>query len=142
MAVTIQCKDFLLGDQDVTQLWSETIKFRQVEIIAAQVTIRCVTENEILKLNKRYRHTATKTNVLTFSYGNEHDVAICLPVAMSEAKSRGNSLTNYVALLLVHAFLHITGMDHENSVAEAAETVVAERHILSTAGFSPYSLTE
>lgn len=113
-----------------------------------QVNIKCVSPATMRTLNKRYRGKDAETNVLTFNYGPapgevaSHDIALCLPVAEREAGERGVALREYVALLLAHAFLHATGMDHEREDEEALHTRQMEKQILKSAGFPEASLIE
>lgn len=129
---------------EVVGLWERTRAERNFPNEA--VNIKCVPEEEMRTLNKQYRGKDRPTNVLTFSYPAEndqpaeHDVALCLPAAEQEAKQRNMLLKDYVALLLVHAFLHVMGMDHERSPAEATATKKAEQEILTGAGFSATTL--
>src|SRR5688572_26421307 len=117
MPIVLQCTEFPLSESETDALWRETIQHRRFS--DDQVNIGCVTEEEMRALNQQYRGKDKPTNVLTFSYGNEHDIALCLLVAEQEAKQRGAGFKDYTALLLVHAFLHVTGMDHERSEVEA-----------------------
>lgn len=114
-------------------MWEATRRYRNWP--DDQVNVRVVSEDEIHALNKKYRGKDYVTNILTFSYDHEHDVAVCLEVARQEAKERRVSERDYVAWLLVHAFLHATGMDHERSEEEARSMEKAEREILEQAGF-------
>ncbi|MEX1997255.1 MAG: rRNA maturation RNase YbeY [Candidatus Andersenbacteria bacterium] len=145
MPISLQCSTLPLTAKEVEQLWQAVITQRgfRDEVVA----IRCISEAEIQQLNATYRGKNQPTNVLTFSYGQNdtwpghdsdahHDVPLCLAVAKREAAARGLKLKDYAALLLVHAFLHITGMDHERSDQEALSTAEAERAILTTCGFS------
>lgn len=131
---------------EVEQLWQETIRAR--DFPDETVNIKCVSPAEMRTLNKQYRGKDAPTNVLTFNYGPvghevaSHDIALCLSVAEREASERGVSLRDYVARLLVHAFLHATGMDHERSYEAARDTEQAERKILQAAGFQAASLFE
>lgn len=105
------------------------------------VTLRCVGIDEITNMNATYRHKNSPTNILTFSYDeNEHDIAICMNVAMDEAQERGVGLADYVALLATHGFLHALGMDHEASDAEELKTEELEKQILAETGFSAVTL--
>jgi rRNA maturation RNase YbeY len=70
----------------------------------------------------------------------QHDIAICLTVAKSESEERGVDLSDYVALLLTHAFLHAVGLDHEESGAEADKFKAAEAEIMKSGGFREDSL--
>lgn len=138
MPISLQDGDFPLPRKDVSRLWRETIAYRN--FTDDQVNIKCVSLEEIRTLNKHYRRKDKPTNVLTFSYEDEHDVVLCLPLAEAEASGRGVKLRDYAALLLVHAFLHATGMDHEQSEEEARQTGAAEQKILQAAGFSADAL--
>lgn len=155
MSVAVQCSDFPLDSDEVSKLWQHTIASRAFPDEA--VAIRCVGKEEIRRLNREYRRKDEPTNVLTFSYSSsgdsqekwpeggdgvaEHDVVLCLKIAEHEARLNTASalspvnLRDHVAWLLVHAFLHITGLDHEQSQGEALETKAAEAKILSAAGF-------
>lgn len=135
-----QSENLPLKREEVERLWQATIarrKFRD-----DQVNIKCVSLAEVRTLNKDYRHKDAPTNVLTFSYATEHDIALCLEVAQAEAQQRGAALRDYVALLLTHAFLHATGLDHERSEAEAVQTQLDEKAILQEAGFEQVSLID
>jgi len=147
--VTVQGKNFVLPLAHVRQLWRETIAYRQHADDV--VTVRSVSEDEMAELNSRYRGKYEPTNVLTFSYPStgstgsqhassgqmtEHDVVLCIPVAEREAAERGVPVREHVAWLLVHAFLHAAGMDHERSPEAAQATEAAEQDILARSGFS------
>lgn len=147
MPVTIiKCSTLPLVQAEVDKLW-QTVRGER-NFPEEEVAIRCVTEKEIQELNIRYQRKDTPTNVLTFSYEKGepaspvggHDIALCLTVAQREARERSRSSRDYVALLLVHAFLHVTGMDHERSAQEAKTTQELEVVILNKAGFASGSL--
>lgn len=147
MPVALTSDDFPLSLEQVSVLWEAAVRRQNTD--DALVCIRCVSELEIQSLHKQYRGHDRPTNVLTFSYpldrtlGNEsegHDVALCLAVAQQEAQQHNLKITDYVALLLVHAFLHVLGMDHEQSEEQDAATRQAEQAILATAGFTPLNL--
>ena len=133
MPVFVQCNGFPLSDEEVAGLWRETTTLRQYP--DELVTVCCVTEGEIKRLNKQYRGREEATNALTFSYDGEHDIALCLAVAKREALGCNVSLRDYGAWLLAHAFLHVTGLDHERSADEAVAVEQAEVDILKVTGF-------
>jgi len=123
-----------LSAQDVDGLWLAVRKARAWG--DDLVTIRCVSETEIRRLNKMYRGRDASTNVLTFSYEREHDVALCIEVALGEATQRAVDGRSYCALLIIHALLHATGMDHENSSADNRDMQTIQAEILSKLGFT------
>ncbi len=137
---SVQCDDFLLTGKKVAELLTVTCKEKNIP--KANVTLKCVSAEEIRSMNATYRNTQAPTNILTFSYPdtNEHDVALCISIAEKEAEYLRVPLQDYVALLLVHAFLHVAGMDHEKSQTEEEETQRLEKRILGQCGFTSVSL--
>lgn len=138
MPVTVQCQRFPLTRRRVSRLWREVISLRRYS--DDSVAVRCVSERASSGLHKRYQGKRGATNVLTFSYTGAptrkptHDVALCLTIVKAEARARGATLADYAALVLAHAFLHATGMDHAR--AGAARTFArAERMVLRRCGF-------
>lgn len=147
MPVTLQSNDFPLPLEAVQRLWAATVAERAYA--DEPVVVRTVSAAEIQQLNAQYRGQRRATNVLTFSYTAEnfpgsdvptHDVALCLTVATQEARTRTMALPDYTALLLVHAFLHVTGLDHEHSVADKVASSQAEKNIMRRCGFSAAAL--
>ena len=125
-----------LSDEEAERLWQAVRGERKVadDVIA----VRVVTKEESQRLKRQYKQIDEPTNVLTFSYDAEHDIALCLEVAKDEAGERGLALRNYVAWLLIHAYLHATGLDHEASEMVASEVRRLEHAILQAYGFTPY----
>lgn len=120
------------------------------------VTVRVVTKEESQRLKREYKKIDEPTNVLTFSYdphpclsGRQadplpiqgegkatHDIALCLAVAEEEAAERGVALRDYVAWLLTHAYLHATGLDHEESPEADIKMRSLEQAVLRSNGFA------
>jgi probable rRNA maturation factor len=133
--------------EEAEQLWGA---IRQQRAVADNIiTVRVVTKEESQRLKREYKKIDEPTNVLTFSYPHPlpsnkgegkttHDIALCLAVAKEEASERGVALRDYVAWLLVHAYLHATGLDHEVSETVAHEVRCVEHAILQAHGFTPY----
>lgn len=137
--VTMQgTSDFPLTAAQVTALWQAV---RTVQHFPDdEVAVRCVAAEEIRRLGRRYLARDEVGTVLAFSYGDgTHDVPLCLAAAQREALAGGYRLSEYVVLLLVHALLHVTGMDHETA-RERSAMRAAEEAVLAAAGFSPGSL--
>jgi len=109
----------------------------------ARVTLRYVALAEARRLNREFRDKDYATNVLTFVYGAggglSGDVVICAPVVAREAREQGKEVRAHHAHLLVHGLLHLQGMDHEASPAQAARMERRERRVLRGLGFpDPY----
>lgn len=111
--------------------------------------LRFVDEREAIELNRRFRDRDYPPNVLAFPSGlklpeGRHlgDIALCLPVARSEAKEQEKPLLHHLAHLLLHATLHLLGHDHEEP-AEAAKMEALERRLLARLGIpDPYAPPE
>lgn len=137
MPISIQCSPFPLSVAVVEAMWREVQILQHVPDDV--VTIRGVTAAESQTLNKQYRGKDTPTNVLTFTYpvdeqfktGTEHDVCICLDVVEHEAPEKNISLQDWTRWVVVHALLHVAGMDHERSSQEAVAMAAAEKTILN-----------
>ena len=142
MPCMLDCEEFPLTKQEVDTLW-ELVR-NEKNLPDDTIAIRCVDTQEVRRLNALYRGKDTPTNVLTFSYeeDSEHDIALCMDVAIQEAKDRDMDIRDYCALLVVHALLHAGGMDHERSEQEAQHTEELERTILQQAGFVPKALSD
>jgi probable rRNA maturation factor len=140
MTLELQCNQFPLTQGQAEGLLDTASNAVRVSD-GGQVVVRCVSTEEMQGMNATYRKKDTPTNILTFSYDeNEHDIAICMDVAEQEAKDRNVGITDYTALLLTHAFLHVFGMDHERSGDEEKKTEELEKEILSNAGFTTNTL--
>lgn len=153
MPVELQDFDGKFSADEAGRLWRDVCEY--THHADHEVVVRMVDEAESRRLNQEYRRMNSPTNVLTFSYPREwigaprspvkmqgevgsvtHDIALCLTIVEREAAEAQVSLRDYTALVLVHAFLHAAGLDHERSEEDARVTHEAEQQILSRAGFS------
>ena len=151
MPITVASESLPLSEAEVEALWEAT--FTRCGQPDDTVGVSAISPEEMRTLNRDHRGKDKPTNVLTFSYGDwqqaidngeeddDHDVLVCLEVAQAEAKERDMPYKDYVALLLVHAFLHVCGLDHELSTEEAARTETLEEEILQSCGYPKYHLT-
>ena len=138
MPIRLYCKDAPLGQEQAEAIFEE-VRARTA-MPDDDVTVRCVSEDEVRELNVKYMKKDAPTNVLTFSYEGEHDIALCAKVAKSEAKQRALSYGNYFALLIVHALLHASGMDHERSEAQRQLMNEMEEAVLASLDFDAVTL--
>ena len=135
MPVSLQGEKFILSQEEVELLWKKVRE--ETGTGDDEVTVKCIGDDEIKELNKKYRGKDMATNVLTFSYGDgKHDIALCLGVAKREMEQSDVGLSDHVAWLLVHAFLHVAGMDHERSSKEDRKMRITETKILEASGFT------
>lgn len=106
-----------------------------------ELSLLLVNDPEMARLNEQYRNKPGATNVLAFAMreapetqppaaGLLGDVIISLDTAAREAAREGNNLHLRVTVLLIHGFLHLLGLDHERSPAEAALMASKEKQLL------------
>jgi probable rRNA maturation factor len=115
---------------------------------AIELAVRYVDSDEGRALNRDYRGKDYATNVLSFPVELPPgvrspllgDLVICAPVVALEALGQDKPLAHHHAHLVVHGVLHLLGMDHERSEAEADAMEARERTILGRLGIpDPYA---
>lgn len=142
MSLLIECEGSPLSPAEIQALW--TACWAAQGLPQQEAALRCVSREEIQRLNREYRGKDAPTNILTFTYPADellaakkvnHDIAVCLPVVQQEAFDRGLGMREYTAWVLVHGFLHATGLDHERSAQESTQMQDLEQQILRAQGF-------
>jgi probable rRNA maturation factor len=84
-----------------------------------EFTIAVSGDQQIRKLNKKFRQHDEPTDVLSFPSGiNDQsgylgDIVISHPRAKAQAKSAGHPVGDEMQLLVVHGLLHLLGYDHD-----------------------------
>lgn len=145
------CPNHWVPETAEMELWinsaSEAIS---ANAIHGNVSVRVVSEQDSVTLNKQYRDKDYPTNVLSFAceipastfamlkVSPLGDIAICASVVEIEAKQQGKNLNAHWAHLLTHGFLHLNGYAHDDE-ASAEKMESMEIAILSKLGFpDPY----
>ncbi len=111
-----------------------------------ELTIRIVGIDEATQLNETWRNKKGPTNVLSFQFdGNQElapellgDIVICSPVLRKEADLQDKSLEAHWAHMVIHETLHLQGYKHDNNKdAEIMESLEIE--LLDSLGYTnPY----
>ncbi len=86
-----------------------------------EVGVKICSEATMASYNRKYRHKAGPTDVLSFADGTRDpaggvywgDIVIALPVAARQAREAGHDLKTELQILLLHGILHLAGYDHE-----------------------------
>ena len=106
------------------------------------------------QLNSDFRGKDKPTDVLSFESdpfdpawpdhmqaGAPHlgDIALGYEISAQDAASQNKSMPQHISHLLIHAVLHLDGMDHENE-NDAVKMEAKERKALAILGYpDPYS---
>ena len=86
------------------------------------ISIAFVGQEEIRRLNKKYRKKDRVTDVLSFGRVKEfkrgdnseiEEIAICPSVVRENAKKYKSTFKKELARVLIHGVLHLLGYDHE-----------------------------
>lgn len=92
---------------------------------AQGISLTYVDDRGMRKLNREHRGKNMTTDVLSFPSGAEKgafphlgDIVVSLPMADKMAKKFGVSRRREVETLVIHAFLHLCGHDHETDRGE------------------------
>jgi probable rRNA maturation factor len=115
---------------------------------AAEVAVLLCDDATIAALNAQWRGREEPTNVLSFpappAAGGSApvhlgDIAIACETVVREAREQGRTVSQHLAHLAVHGFLHLLGYDHQTD-GEADRMEGLEREILAGLGISdPYA---
>ncbi|MEA3009619.1 MAG: putative rRNA maturation factor [Sphingomonadales bacterium] len=125
--------------------------------LAAEVSVRFTSDDEVKALNAAWRGKDKATNVLSFpmvepgqlaslerSKGGETllgDIVLARGICGAEARAKGIDACTHAAHLVVHGTLHLLGCDHERGEGEAEAMEAAERRALARLGIAdPYEI--
>lgn len=97
-----------------------------------EISFALVDNNEIQKLNKKYRQIDKPTDVLSFIMDDEiwGDIVISTDRVLDQAEEYGHSISRELGFLVVHGILHLLGYDHQTA-GERAEMRQKEERVLS-----------
>jgi len=142
----IEPATWLPKDSDIEAWALEVFNVLGRDMMAYEVCVRIVSEQEIQTLNKSFRNMDSATNVLAFPQQVDledgtsllGDIVICAPIVAVEAKAQAKEVTAHFAHLVVHGMLHLLGYDHIVD-GEAEEMESMEIQILKGLGIEdPY----
>jgi len=86
-----------------------------------ELSVVFVEQEEIRKLNKKYRKINRPTDVLSFGYKESGEVVICPENVKQNAEEYGETFKRELARVLIHGLLHILGYNHEQKESEAVK---------------------
>jgi probable rRNA maturation factor len=103
----------------------------------AELSLALIGNNEMRKLNAKYRGKNYATDVLSFPVEGSlppgarllGDVIISVEKAREQAEERGRTRDEEIVTLLIHGILHLLGYDHERSAKDARAMKRLEKKI-------------
>ncbi len=129
------------NQQDNIEISQEMLELLEKVIVTAaelegysggEVSVAFVDNQQIKKLNNKYREKNEATDVLSFPIDDEMlgDIIISTRRAAEQAEEYGHSLKRELAYLTVHGMLHLFGYDH-HSKEEKDEMRQKEERVLT-----------
>lgn len=132
--ILIQFEANLPGPDEIAPAHLEKAAAQTLEIAGAAagaaLSIQVSTNDQVRRLNFQYRGVDAPTDVLSFpseplpeeveeDRGYLGDIIIALPYIVQRAQEEGRSLSDDLALMIIHGTLHLLGYDHDNAEAQA-----------------------
>jgi probable rRNA maturation factor len=80
------------------------------------MTVAIVPDDQVRRLNRKYRRKNSPTDVLSFPSGEPGDlgdVVIAAGIARRQAREAGHAAQVEYRILALHGLLHLLGYDHE-----------------------------
>ena len=105
--------------------------FREEGLVNSEINLRILDDEEMKKLNHKFRNKNLTTNVLSFQSDdisikhtkNIGDIAISSEYVEREAVEEGKFFEDHMIHMLAHGVYHILGHDHEDdSMADTMES--------------------
>ena len=92
-----------------------------------------VTDELSIQLNQEYRKKTYTPNVLSFPIDKKHgEIFLNLKQARREHRTRGESYEYFVALLFIHALLHLKGSRHGSTMEKQEARLLSKFRIINT----------
>jgi rRNA maturation RNase YbeY len=115
----------LIDEEFIDHIALQTLDI--LELVNSDVSIVLETNDQIQKLNKKYRNLDEPTDVLSFSFnetdpdtGSNYlgDVIISTQKVKKQAFDQGHSIKKELVTLIIHGILHLAGYDHSTGEEE------------------------
>lgn len=130
----------------IEKVISEALRYEGVND-NTEVSVTIVDNEEIRKINNKFRNIDRATDVLSFpliDFGNESlpddgskiylgDIIISIERAKEQAKEYGHSIDREIGFLTAHSMLHLLGYDHMVP-EEEKEMFAKQEEILNNLG--------
>lgn len=108
----------------------------ELDVTYVELSVALCTDSHIKSLNSEWRDKNAATDVLSFpaeTFGDVvvlGDVVVSVDTAVRQAREMRHGVLHELRVLLVHGIVHLLGMDHERSAAEAEQMSRVETALL------------
>lgn len=86
------------------------------------LSVAFVNKKESKEVNNKTRNKNKPTNVLSFALRkNEGEIILCPAVAKTENKKFNKTFAEFLGFLVIHAMLHLKGMEHSSTMEKAED---------------------
>ncbi len=112
-----------LGGVSVGALERMAAQAQKAAGVKGEVDILISGNEELRRLNRRFRQKNRPTDVLSFpgdANGLGGDIAISADMAAANARVLGHTLLHELNVLILHGMLHLAGYDHEHDQGQMA----------------------
>lgn len=129
------------------QIWLQVMEVSD----PCELSLCLTTDHHIQELNRQYRYVDQPTDVLAFAAQETllpagiaalsvtrllGDIVISVPTARVQAKAHSHRLSDELAWLATHGFLHLLGWDHPDELS-LRRMLQQQRHLLSAINLLP-----
>lgn len=100
----------------------------RVDLGGMEISFVLVSDEEIKKINRKYRGINKPTDVLSFALAPTlGEIFISIDRARDQAHEDSLSLRAEIGFLLIHGLLHLSGQDHEEKKEREAMFTLQDR---------------
>lgn len=137
-----QTNDDIKEIADLEKLIDYAVTFEKIDNAIFSVVF--INDEEMHKMNVKYRNIDRTTDVLSFAFEDNDDITsnnirmlgdiyISVDKAKEQAQAYGHAYLRELSFLMVHGFLHLLGYDHMNEDGEK-EMFMRQEEILNGFG--------
>ena len=105
-------------------------------VMSAEVSVTCLSDDEILSMNHEYLGKESVTDVISFSLGEKThvigDIYVGYSQAVRQAEEMGVDVREEMARLAIHGMLHVLGHDHPDGPERSGSPMFALQEKLLT----------
>lgn len=121
----------IISRADMQRVIETTLRAAK-QSVHSDVSVHCIGDMKMTRLNAQYRGKAYPTDVLSFPLGENNDIGdlfLCVPQIIRQAKQFGVAAKEECIRMLAHGTLHLVGYDHAHP-AEAKEMFALQERVV------------